>query len=107
MIKAQTGSTITVMLDTSSESQQSHLPQPATTINITSEGLVVGTDQITREENVYTFTGDILGIIRVYKDGITIDGAGYAIKGHKVDGLRGDEPANPGVSVYFLFHTTQ
>ena len=52
------------------------------TIRITSGGRVVGTDWIERRGDVYTFTGDVFGIIVVEKDGITIDGAGYAIRGN-------------------------
>lgn len=50
-------------------------------ITIMSDGGVEGTDLILREGNVYTFAGDILGIIKVEKDGVVIDGAGYAIRG--------------------------
>jgi len=55
--------------------------QAGSTITITSEGQIVGTDRIERQGDVYTFTGDIFGIIVVEKDNITIDGAGYTIKG--------------------------
>ncbi|MCL2641951.1 MAG: hypothetical protein FWD52_00310 [Candidatus Bathyarchaeota archaeon] len=45
------------------------------------DGSVGRTDLIQRNGDVYTLKGDIFGTISVKKDGITIDGAGYAIKG--------------------------
>jgi hypothetical protein len=70
--------------------------QADSTITITSDGSVEGTDQIQREGNVYTFTGDISGTIKVGKDGITINGAGYAIKGNGAGiDLRKDSTAIP------------
>jgi len=74
LVNAQTGSTITIM----------------------SDGGVGQTDLIQRNGDVYTLTGDIFGTISVKKDGITIDGAGYAIKGmgNGID-LRKDSTAIP------------
>jgi hypothetical protein len=57
--------------------------QTYSNITIIADGSVVGTDLIQRNGDVYTFTGDIFGAIKVEKDGITIDGAGYAIKGNE------------------------
>lgn len=57
--------------------------QTYSTVTILSDGSVEGTDLIQRNGDVYTFTGDIFGAIKVEKDGITIDGAGYAIKGNR------------------------
>jgi len=73
--------------------------QAGSTITITSEGQIVGTDRIERQGDVYTFTGDIFGIIVVEKDNITIDGAGYTIKGkgNGVDLNRNSKgPSQPG-----------
>jgi len=69
-------------------------------ITITSKGHVVGTDRIERKDDVYTFTRDIFGIIVVVeKDDITLDGAGYAIKG-KGSGVdlnrNSNGPSQPG-----------
>jgi hypothetical protein len=50
-------------------------------ITITSSGDVEGSDLIKRNGDVYTFTGDINVTIKVEKDGIIIDGAGYALSG--------------------------
>ncbi|MDI9577048.1 MAG: hypothetical protein QM398_02795 [Thermoproteota archaeon] len=70
--------------------------QTYSTIAIMSDGSVEGTDQIQREGNVYTFTGDISGTLKVEKDDITIDGAGYAIKGNGAGiDLRKDSTAIP------------
>jgi hypothetical protein len=44
-------------------------------------GSVGRTDLIQRNGDVYTLIGDVFGTIVVKKGGITIDGAGYAIKG--------------------------
>ena len=84
------------MSDESSVPQQPHFPpQTGSTITITSDGSVVGTDKIQRQGNVYTLTDDIFELIKVDKSSITIDGAGYAIKGMgnginlKTDGSHG------------------
>jgi hypothetical protein len=70
--------------------------QTNSTITIKPDGSVEGTDQIQREGNVYTFTGDISGILKIEKDGITIDGAGYAIGGNDAGiDLRKDSTAIP------------
>jgi hypothetical protein len=73
--------------------------QADSTVTITSKGHVVGTDRIERKDDVYTFTRDIFGIIVVEKDDITLDGAGYAIKG-KGSGVdlnrNSNGPSQPG-----------
>jgi len=79
LVDAQTGLTITSVSDESSVPHVVDLASP--TIFITSDGRVVGTDLIARQGDVYTFTGDIFGAIKIEKNGITLDGAGYAIKG--------------------------
>ncbi|MDI9577931.1 MAG: hypothetical protein QM398_07350 [Thermoproteota archaeon] len=54
------------------------------------------TDLLERNGNTYTFKGDIFGAITVRKAGITIDGAGYAIKGNGAGiDLRKDSTAIP------------
>ena len=68
-----------VVMSCSNSLADDHGPQA--TIFITQDGSVVGTDRILRQGDVYTFTGNISEIIGVDKDGITIDGAGYALKG--------------------------
>lgn len=52
-----------------------------TTIFITADGDVVGTDKIVRDGNTYTFIDDVSKPIVVQKDYIIIDGAGYNIIG--------------------------
>jgi hypothetical protein len=41
--------------------------------------------RLQRNENTYTFLGDIFGTITVQKAGITIDGAGYTLEGNYQD----------------------
>jgi parallel beta-helix repeat protein len=55
---------------------------PTEYIRISIDGSVIGTDQIQRNGNTYTLTGNISGGIQVQKSYILIDGAGYAIKGN-------------------------
>ncbi|MDR1993485.1 MAG: hypothetical protein LBQ98_08365 [Nitrososphaerota archaeon] len=54
--------------------------KPYPTITIMSDGRVEGTDLIHRDGDVYTLTGDIFGTLKVEKDGVIIDGAGFAIR---------------------------
>ena len=64
-------------------------PAPHTgEIRITPEGTVEGTDKISRNDNVYTLTGDITGsaenggtFISIEKDGVIFEGAGHTIQG--------------------------
>jgi hypothetical protein len=58
---------------------------PSSGVVILADGSVEGTDKIKQSCNVYTFTGDISGPILVQKSGITIDGAGYTLKGGDID----------------------
>jgi len=66
-------------------------------ICIRAGGMVVGTDKIRRNGDVYTFTGDIgtdewsYGIV-IEKDNIVVDGAGYLLKGHGEQGLLSSYP---------------
>lgn len=51
------------------------------TIYIRADGNVEGTAAIRRDDNVYTFTGNIYNSIIVEKSNIVIDGAGYLLRG--------------------------
>jgi parallel beta-helix repeat protein len=55
---------------------------PSHSIKITEEGNVTGTDKIQRNGNVYTFTGNIMGNIVIFRNGIVLDGAGYTLQGN-------------------------
>ncbi|HDQ05310.1 MAG TPA: hypothetical protein ENN36_01130 [Candidatus Bathyarchaeota archaeon] len=59
------------------------------TIYIKSDGSIEGTELLQRNNNTYTFLGDISGNIVVSKDFITIDGSGYALKGKGSDSQTG------------------
>jgi parallel beta-helix repeat protein len=64
-------------------------PLPHTgTIRITPDGIVEGTDKISRNGDTYTLTGDISGtaenggsFLSIEKNGVTLDGAGNTISG--------------------------
>jgi parallel beta-helix repeat protein len=51
------------------------------TIQINHDGSVDGTDLLQRNDNTYTFLDDISGNIVILKDSITLDGAGFTLKG--------------------------
>ncbi|PVX25264.1 MAG: hypothetical protein CW716_08325 [Candidatus Bathyarchaeum sp.] len=52
------------------------------TIYINEDGTVEGTDNIQRNENVYTLTDDIYNsTITILKDDVVLDGAGHIVKG--------------------------
>jgi parallel beta-helix repeat protein len=55
---------------------------PSHNIKITEDGNVTGTDKIQHDDNVYTFTGDVVGNIIVCTSNITIDGAGHSLQGY-------------------------
>jgi parallel beta-helix repeat protein len=57
-------------------------PVPDHTIEITADGDINGTDKIHRSGNLYTFTGDIVGSIVIFRNGIVVDGAGYTLEGN-------------------------
>ena len=59
------------------------------TIYIKSDGSVEGTELLQRNNSTYTFLGDVSGEIVVSKDFITIDGAGYSLKGSGDSSQRG------------------
>ncbi|MDR0493063.1 MAG: right-handed parallel beta-helix repeat-containing protein [Nitrososphaerota archaeon] len=59
-------------------------------IEILPDGSIVDSNPITplkRSGNAYTLSGDIVGSIDIMKSGITLDGAGYALR--KSDGIDG------------------
>ena len=51
------------------------------TIYIRADGNVEGTDKITRDGSIYTFTSDLFGSVIVERDNIVIEGAGYTLQG--------------------------
>ncbi len=58
------------------------------TIRITPDGIVEGTEKISRNGDIYTLTGDISGtaenggsFLSIEKNGVTLDGAGHTISG--------------------------
>jgi len=55
---------------------------PTHSIEITKDGNVTGTDKIQRSGNLYTFTGDIIGNIVIFRSGIVVDGTGYTLQGN-------------------------
>jgi len=56
------------------------------TIYIRGDGHVEGTDKISQQQgNIYTFTGNILGEIKVQRGNCVIDGAGYTLQGNWTD----------------------
>ena len=57
------------------------MAQSSGSIFITSDGYVIGTNNIQRNGNVYTLIGNIFSSIQVQKSYIVIDGAGYSIQG--------------------------
>jgi hypothetical protein len=44
---------------------------------------------IQRNGNVYTLTADIFGQITIKRDGVTVDGAGYALMGYGSENILG------------------
>jgi parallel beta-helix repeat protein len=55
---------------------------PTHSIEIAKDGNVTGTDKIQRSGDIYTFTGDIMGNIVVFRSDIVVDGAGYTLQGN-------------------------
>jgi parallel beta-helix repeat protein len=60
------------------------LPAPVLnhTIEIIADGDVNGTDRIQRSGSLYTFTGDIVGSIVIFRTDVVVDGAGYTLEGN-------------------------
>jgi len=69
---------------------QSHklaFAQTSETIIIKADGSIEGTNKIHRNENIYTFTGNISGNIQVQKSNIVIEGAGFTLNGNNGTGI--------------------
>ena len=64
------------------------------TIYITADGTVEGTDKIQRNGDTYTFTGNISGWIQVQRSNFLLDGAGYALQVNKGEGGKGIDLSN-------------
>ena len=64
-------------------------------IHIRADGSVEGTDKIQRNGNIYTFTGNIYGLIVIEKCDIVVDGAGYVLdSGEEVEAITVDAKSN-------------
>ena len=61
--------------------------QTSQPITIKDDGSIEGTNKIQRNENVYTFAGNISGNIQVLKSNIVIDGAGFTLSGNNGTGI--------------------
>ncbi len=61
--------------------------QSSETTFIRADGSVEGTTKIHRDGNTYSFTDDVSGSIVVERDGVTVDGADYALSGREGSGL--------------------
>jgi hypothetical protein len=69
---------------------QSHklvIAQTSETILIKDDGSIEGTNKIQRNEDIYTFTGNISGNIQIQKSNIIIDGAGFTLQGNNGTGI--------------------
>ena len=71
------------------ESQLSKLAfaQISAIITIKDDGGIEETNQIQRNGNIYTLTGNISGTIQVKKSNIVIDGAGFTLNGNNDTGI--------------------
>jgi len=78
-----------LLLAFSAESQLSKLAfaQTSAIISIKDDGSIEGTDQIQRNGNIYTLTGNISGTIQVKKSNIVIDGAGFTLNANNGTGI--------------------
>lgn len=65
----------------------SNVKAQPTNIYISSDGSVVGTNNILRNGDLYFLTGNISGGTAVQKSNITIDGAGYTLEGYGGTGI--------------------
>jgi hypothetical protein len=59
----------------------------STNIYINPDGAVVGTNNIQRNGDLYTLTGNISGGIQIQKSDIVIDGTGYTLQGNGGTGI--------------------
>jgi parallel beta-helix repeat protein len=73
--------------------------EPPASIQIMSDGSIVGTASIQRNGNVYTFTGNVSGTIIVRRDDIVLDGAGYTLQGdgNKAPVIAGSDIYSAGI----------
>ena len=65
----------------------SNVKAQTTNIYISSDGSVVGTNNIQRNGDLYVLTGNISGSIAIQKSNITIDGAGFTLEGRGGTGI--------------------
>jgi parallel beta-helix repeat protein len=54
---------------------------PLAQVTITADGSVVGTDKIQQNGNTYTLIDNLNASIRIEKDNVVLDGAGFALRG--------------------------
>ena len=82
------------------------LVKAQSTIYIRPDGSIDGTDNILRNGNIYTLTGNISGGIQVQKSNILLDGVGYTVQGNRdvtmrgidLSNDRGSDPSRPEIS---------
>src|SRR5665647_1823775 len=65
----------------------SNVKAQTTSIYISSDGSIVGTNNIQRNGDLYILTGNISGGIAIQKSNIIIDGAGYTLEGYGGTGI--------------------
>ena len=61
--------------------QNVRLVKADNTVHIMANGIVKGTDRIARNNDTYTFTGDIFSAIIIERNYTTVDGNGYKLQG--------------------------
>ena len=76
------------------------------TIIIENDGSLVGTDKIQRAGDVYLFTGNVSGNIKVQKSNITIDGAGFTLNANNGTGIEISSEANRHPSELDVWNVT-
>jgi hypothetical protein len=84
------------------------LAQTSETIIIKDDGSVEGTNKVQRNNDVYTFTGNISGKIQVKKSNLVIDGAGFTLDGNKGTGIAisNDPTEHPHPSEFDIWNVT-
>lgn len=80
--------------------------QDHATIIIKNDGSLVGTDKIQRAGDVYVFTGNISGNIKVQKSNITIDGASFTLNANNGTGIEISSEANRHPSELDVWNVT-
>lgn len=76
------------------------------TIIIENDGSLAGTDKIQRAGDVYLFTGNVSGNIKVQKSNITIDGAGFTLNANNGTGIEISSEANKHPSELDVWNVT-